>query len=73
MRFYAANNSIIPYHYIVGHKWLCAGLCTLCALSALGRWRIVCFIKWSQPPSGRMKLSVVGFILRRQHDRKLQY
>ena len=63
---------IISYHYLVGcqgHK-ICAGICTLCASSALGRRRIVCLVKWSQPPSGRMKLSVVGFILRRQHSRK---
>ena len=61
---------IIPYLYCVGQNGLCAGLCTLCAFFTLGRWRGFCLVKWSHPPSGRMKLSVVGFSIRRQHSRK---
>ena len=41
------------YQLLVGLGELCLGLCTLCALSALVRR--CALVKWSQPPSGRMK------------------
>ncbi|PRQ51065.1 hypothetical protein RchiOBHm_Chr2g0140171 [Rosa chinensis] len=59
--------AISPYHNGVGRRGLCPGLHTLCALSALGRRRVP---KWSQPPSGRMKLSVIGRVFGWQHSGK---
>ena len=44
---------ISRYHFMVGLGGLCSGLRTLCAWFALVRW--CALIKWSQPPSGRMK------------------
>lgn len=41
------------YHFMVGLGELCLGLRTLCAWFALVRWCTL--VKWSQPPSGRMK------------------
>ncbi|PRQ39256.1 hypothetical protein RchiOBHm_Chr4g0423141 [Rosa chinensis] len=61
--------AISPYNYCVGLVGLCVCVCTLSALSALGRRRVPCFVKWSLPPSGRVRLSVAGS-LRRQHSRK---
>ncbi|PRQ41484.1 hypothetical protein RchiOBHm_Chr3g0447381 [Rosa chinensis] len=49
--------AISPYYIVVGRCGLCPGLRTLCALSALIRRRVSCFVKWSQPPSSKMKLS----------------
>ncbi|PRQ18324.1 hypothetical protein RchiOBHm_Chr7g0204721 [Rosa chinensis] len=37
--------TISLYHVWVGRSGPCAGLCTLCALSALGRWRVPDFVK----------------------------
>ncbi|PRQ58323.1 hypothetical protein RchiOBHm_Chr1g0358041 [Rosa chinensis] len=54
----------------VGLVGPCACGCTHCALSALGWQRVPCFVKWSLPPSGRMKLGATGGIFRWQHDRK---
>ena len=43
-------------------------MCTQCALSALGRRRVLSFVKWSLPPSGRVRLSAAGLIFRQQHN-----
>ncbi|PRQ57700.1 hypothetical protein RchiOBHm_Chr1g0351211 [Rosa chinensis] len=61
---------ISPYRVVVGRRGLGPGLHTLCALSALARRRVPCFVKWSQPPSGRMKLSVTEIVFRWQHSGK---
>ncbi|PRQ18312.1 hypothetical protein RchiOBHm_Chr7g0204591 [Rosa chinensis] len=64
---------ISPYPCSVGLVRLCACVCTQCtqsALSALGRQRVPCFVKWSLPLSDRVRPSVIGFILRQQHSRK---
>ncbi|KAL6180383.1 hypothetical protein ACLB2K_047046 [Fragaria x ananassa] len=39
---------------------LCSGKCMQCAMFALMRRRVLCVVKWSQPPSGRMKLRATG-------------
>ena len=59
---------IIPYYILVGLDGLGPGLCTLCAWSALGRWRVL--VKWTQPPSDRMKHSVADLFSKRQHSGK---
>lgn len=45
-------------------------MCTPSDLSTLGRRRFPCFMKWSLLPSDRVKLSFVGYFLRRQHSGK---
>ncbi|PRQ43127.1 hypothetical protein RchiOBHm_Chr3g0465101 [Rosa chinensis] len=40
-------------------------------VSALARRRVPCVCKWLLPPSGRVKLRVVGVLSRRQHNRKV--
>ena len=50
--------SINLYQLVVGLGGLCFGLHTQCALSALV-WRWV-VIKWTLPPSGRMKRRATG-------------
>ncbi|PRQ52046.1 putative HAD-like domain, mitochondrial PGP phosphatase [Rosa chinensis] len=61
---------ISPHYFLVGRNGRCLDMHTLCALSSLARRRTVCLIKWTQPPSGRMKLSVAGVISVRQHSGK---
>lgn len=55
---------IIPYHYKVGHKHPCSGLCNLYVLSVLGRLHVFCLLWWAQPSSDMMNLWVVEFIFR---------
>ena len=59
---------IISYSSFVGVVGLHVRACTLSALSALGRRRVPCFVKWSLPPSGRVRLSVAGLVFQRQHN-----
>lgn len=61
---------ISPYRCRVGLGGLCPVLCTQSVWSALVRWQFGSMIKWTQPPSGRMKRSVSGFISGQQHSRK---
>ena len=49
---------ISPYQILVGVEGLCPGLRTLCAWSALVRG--CALVKWSQPPSGKMKRRATG-------------
>ena len=58
---------ISRYHMLVGLSGLCPGVCTLCAWFALVRR---CVVKWTYPPSGKMKLSVVRYCSVRQHSGK---
>ncbi|XP_024189368.1 uncharacterized protein LOC112193453 [Rosa chinensis] len=62
---------IMSYSRFVGRGGRCPGLCTLSAVSGLGRWQASCIVKWLQPPSGRMKPSVTEFIFRWQHSGKV--
>ncbi|PRQ26482.1 hypothetical protein RchiOBHm_Chr6g0295101 [Rosa chinensis] len=55
------------YHYLLGCG-LCPGLHTQCALSGLARRLSV--IKWTNPPSGRMKQKVTRYDSMRKHGRK---
>ncbi|XP_040362175.1 uncharacterized protein LOC121049361 [Rosa chinensis] len=55
---------------LIGRRGRCLGMHTQCALSSLARRRVICLIKWTQSPSGRMKLSATGFISVRQHSGK---
>ena len=50
--------SIITHQLVVGCSGLCPELCTLSALFALGRQRVT--VKWTLPPSGRMKHRATG-------------
>lgn len=50
--------SIIPHQLVVGSSGLCPSLRTLSALSGLVRWCVV--VKWTLPPSGRMKHRAAG-------------
>ncbi|XP_061997433.1 uncharacterized protein LOC133715095 [Rosa rugosa] len=61
---------ISPYTRCVGIVGLFARGCTLCALSALGRRRFTCVVKWLLPPSGRVRLHATGCRFQWQHDRK---
>lgn len=60
---------ISRYYLMVGLDGLGLGLCTLCARSSLGRR--CALVKWSQPPSSRMKLNVSRIISSRQHSGKI--
>ena len=51
---------INPYTYLVGLGWVYPGLHTQCALSGLAGCRTIILIKWTQPPSGRMKHRATG-------------
>ncbi|PRQ59200.1 hypothetical protein RchiOBHm_Chr1g0367541 [Rosa chinensis] len=62
--------ALSPYLFMVGRRGRCLGMHTQCALSSLARRRVICLIKWTQSPSGRMKLSATGFISVRQHSGK---
>ncbi|XP_062006577.1 uncharacterized protein LOC133723712 [Rosa rugosa] len=62
---------ISPCIRCVGIVGLFARGCTLCALSALGWRRVPCFVKWSLPPSGRVRLLATGWRFKWQHDRKV--
>ncbi|PRQ55035.1 hypothetical protein RchiOBHm_Chr1g0320181 [Rosa chinensis] len=61
---------ISPCIRCVGMVGLFACGCTRCALSALGWRRVPCFVKWSLPPSGRVRLHATGWRFKWQHDRK---
>ncbi|PRQ25197.1 hypothetical protein RchiOBHm_Chr6g0280951 [Rosa chinensis] len=61
---------ISPDHVLGWKCGLRPGLRTLRAMSALGRRRVPYFVKWSQPLSGRMKLSVTELYFQWQHTRK---
>ncbi|KAL6209402.1 hypothetical protein ACLB2K_020344 [Fragaria x ananassa] len=62
--------SIIPHPLSVWRCGLCPDLHILHTMSVLGGRRVTCFVKWSQLPSGRMRLSVTGIIFQWQHARK---
>ncbi|KAL6212106.1 hypothetical protein ACLB2K_017327 [Fragaria x ananassa] len=40
---------------------LCPGKRTKRAMFIIMRWRVPCLVKWSQPPSGKIKLGVTGY------------
>ncbi|PRQ54980.1 hypothetical protein RchiOBHm_Chr1g0319561 [Rosa chinensis] len=68
--FYCFVLVINPYSIPVGRVGLFALVCTLSALSALERRQV--FIKWAQPPSGKMKQSVFKSS-GRKHGRKADF
>ncbi|PRQ39219.1 hypothetical protein RchiOBHm_Chr4g0422751 [Rosa chinensis] len=63
------SHVINPCIYFTGLVGLNACVCTLSALFALGRRRV----KWLLQLDGGVKLTVVGFNLRRQHSRKVLF
>ncbi|PRQ39215.1 hypothetical protein RchiOBHm_Chr4g0422711 [Rosa chinensis] len=62
---------IISYQFLVEIGGHCLDMYTQRVLSVLMSRRVPCFVKWLQPPSDMMKLSVTGSILRWQHSGKV--
>ncbi|KAL6134261.1 hypothetical protein ACLB2K_066493 [Fragaria x ananassa] len=51
-------HNLLDYAETIRISVLCVDLHVLRNMVALGRWRVSCFVKPAQPPSGKMKLSV---------------